>query len=226
MNTDEQLAWDKASELERRGVFLGGPKHKFVSVGRGQLEILLAHGLTADSCVLDVGCGSLRGGWWLINYLNAGRYFGIEPNTPVLDAGIEVMLGPVRVAEKRPSFSSTANFDFSVFGETFDFVIARSIWTHAARDHIRAMLASFQRCSTQEAVFLTSIVPPRQGDEEYTGTTWFGVSHESNVRGIAHYTVETISGLCEEAGLCADALEISDGQLWMKISCDRPHRQR
>ena len=92
----------KAEELERRSIFLGGPKHKFVSAGRGQLEILLANGLIPDDRVLDVGCGALRGGWWLINFLRPDRYFGIEPNRAMLDAGKEVMVGDTLLQEKRP----------------------------------------------------------------------------------------------------------------------------
>jgi hypothetical protein len=49
----------KADELERRSIFLGGPRSRFVSAGRCQLEILLKHGLVPDDSVLDVGCGAV-----------------------------------------------------------------------------------------------------------------------------------------------------------------------
>jgi SAM-dependent methyltransferase len=213
---------EKAEELRRRNVFLGGPKHKFISAGRGQLEILLKNGLVPDSFVLDIGCGCLRGGFWSINFLRPGHYFGIEPNKAWLDAGIEVMLGPELVAEKKPSFSNTADFDFSVFGQTFDFVIARSVWTHASRDHIRAMLASFERTSREGARFIASIVEPRRGHQEYVGTAWVGRSHESDTPGMAHHGFSTIQALCAEAGLVAEALDMADEQLWVRVSRPEP----
>jgi hypothetical protein len=56
-------------------------------VGRNQLSILLRNGLIFDSRVLDVGCGVLRAGYWLIHFLDPDCYFGIEPNRVILTAG-------------------------------------------------------------------------------------------------------------------------------------------
>jgi hypothetical protein len=214
--TDTVLA--KADELERRGVFLGGPKHKFVSAGRGQLEVLLANGLVPDSIVLDIGCGCLRGGWWVMNFLRPGRYFGVEPNKKMLDAGIEVMLGPELVEEKKPKFSHNADFDFSVFGQTFDFIIARSVWTHASRDQIRAMLVSFKGTSHPDSLFISSIAEPRRRQKEYLESGWCGRSHECDVPGIAHHSFSTIQKLCAGAGLAVEALNEAEEQLWVRVS--------
>jgi SAM-dependent methyltransferase len=214
----------KADELERRGIFLGGPRRKFVTAGRGQLEILQANGLAPGNRVLDIGCGCLRGGWWLIDFLDPGRYFGIEPNKAMLNAGIEVMLGRELVERKKPSFATNADFDFSVFGQTFDFVIARSVWTHASRDHIRAMLASFVRTSHAQSLFIASIVEPRGRHKEYLEPGWCGRSHESDVPGIACHSFDTVARLCTDAGLAAEALGTGDEQLWVRVA--RPGAKR
>ena len=68
----------KAEELSST-IFLGGPTKFIEIVGRLQLIILLKEGLYPDSKVLDIGCGCLRGGYWLIHFLNPNCYFGIEP---------------------------------------------------------------------------------------------------------------------------------------------------
>jgi hypothetical protein len=207
---------DKADELLARGIFLGGvSRDTFVTTGRGQLEILLSRGLLPHHRVLDVGCGALRGGWWLINFLRPGRYHGIEPNTTMLDGGKEVMLGPDLIEEKRPSFSTNAEFDFSVFDERFDFVIARSIWTHASLEQIKTMLRGFLNHSTPEAEFVASICPPLLWGSEYQSTTWLGRSHESTKGGIANYRVGTIKRLCADMGPAARKLGVQDGQTWM-----------
>jgi SAM-dependent methyltransferase len=208
----------KVAELERRGVFLGGPRRKFVSAGRGQLEILLEHGLVPNDRVVDVGCGALRGGWWLINFLRPERYFGIEPNRDMLQAGIDVMVGAELLAEKRPTFSNVDTFDLRVFGAIFDFAIARSVWTHASRDQIRAMLRSFRECSHEKSLILTSIVEPSKAGSEYDGTGWIGKSHQSDTAGYARYRFATLRDLCGEEGFSAEALDISDDQRWIRVS--------
>jgi hypothetical protein len=70
---------------------------------------------------LDIGCGCLRAGYWLIHFLNPRCYFGMEPNRTMLEAGIEKILEPGLIDLKRPRFDCNADFDFSIFGERFDF---------------------------------------------------------------------------------------------------------
>jgi SAM-dependent methyltransferase len=210
--------FDKADQLHSRGIFLGGPRTKFVTAGRGQLEVLLSRGLLPHHRVLDIGCGALRGGWWLINFLRADSYFGIEPNKKMLDAGIEVMLGRSLLNEKRPRFAKNADFDFSVFGEQFDFLIARSVWTHASREQICTMLDSFIRCSVPAAEFVTSICLPRTPfHRQYRGAKWVGRSHESDTPGVVHYRLSTIRKLCHARQLVAEKLGVQDGQTWVLV---------
>jgi SAM-dependent methyltransferase len=211
--------FEKADRLTARGVFLGGPREKFVTAGRGQLEILLSRGLLPDHRVLDVGCGALRGGWWLINFLRPGRYFGIEPNEEMLAAGIEVMLGDELLAEKKPRFAGNADFDFSVFDDTFEFVIARSVWTHASLAQIGTMLDSFLTCSASNAEFVASIVPPTgMFGREYGGALWVGRSHESDGPGFAHYRFRTVRKLRQERGLVAEDIGSYDDQRWVVVA--------
>jgi hypothetical protein len=63
------------------------------------------------------------------------------------------------VQRAQARFAANEDFDFSVFGERFDFVIARSIWTHASKPQLSAMLRSFGATSEPEGVFLASYYP-------------------------------------------------------------------
>src|SRR5262252_7314375 len=109
-----------AHKLDKQGIFTGGAPHLFESAGRLQLATLVREGLYPSSRLLDIGCGCLRAGYWLIRLLDAGCYFGIEPNKQMLQAGIESVLGPELQATKRPSFDTNDHFDCSVFGVKFD----------------------------------------------------------------------------------------------------------
>jgi SAM-dependent methyltransferase len=109
--------------------------------------------------VLDVGCGALRVGYWLMPFLDPGCYFGIEPNREMLNMGLEELVEPEVIERAQPRFAHNDDFDFSGFGVSFDFVFARSIWTHASKAQISAMLESFAMTSTPGGVFLTSYHP-------------------------------------------------------------------
>ena len=140
-------------------VFLGGPRRDFERVGRLCLDVLLREGLSPSSSVLDVGCGALRVGYWLMRFLDPGCYFGIEPNREMLKVGLEQVLEPEVLARAHPHFDHNDRFDFSVFGERFDFVLARSIWTHTAKSQISAMLGSFAQTAAPAGVLLASYHP-------------------------------------------------------------------
>jgi SAM-dependent methyltransferase len=148
--------------------FLGGPKRDFIRVGRLGFQVLLDEGLLPSSRVLDVGCGALRLGYWLMRFLDPGCYFGIEPQQDMLDVGLEQLVEPDVVRHAQARFSANDDFDFSVFGERFDFVVARSIWTHASKPQISAMLGSFAATSAPHGVFLASYYP---------ASRLFGVGH-------------------------------------------------
>lgn len=153
------------ADIQERGeylaakVFTGGPVKYFEQAGRLQFEVLIHEGLRPRSKVLDVGCGALRAGYWLLHFLEPGCYFGIEPNQTMLQAGIENVLEPGLVDRSKPKFSSREDFDFTIFETQFDFVLARSIWTHASKAQICRMLDSFVSATSQTGVFLTSYRP-------------------------------------------------------------------
>ena len=190
----------RAEELAER-LFLGGPVKHFAAVGRNQLAVLLHNGLDPESRVLDVGCGALRGGYWIMRFLNRGNYFGIEPAKSMLQAGLDGIIEPDVLARAQPTFDHNDRFDFTVFGTTFDFVVARSIWTHASKAQIVAMLDSFVATRTNNAVFLASLLPVTDERPDYHGDEWVGRSHESDSGGTVAHDPAWIEAACAERGL-------------------------
>ena len=215
---DNATLLERAQTLEANGVFLGGPIRKFEPVGRNQLSILLRSGLNLDSKVLDVGCGCLRAGYWLINFLKPGSYFGIEPNAEMLKAGQDYIVTQPVIEEKGARFDSNADFDFHVFDAQFDFVIARSIWTHASSIQIEKMLDEFVATTTDNGVFVTSYKPTRWWEKQYAGTEWVGKSDTSDEGGIVRYRFSWIQQACAQRGLDVEQLENEYGQTWLKIT--------
>ncbi len=209
----------RAQSLVKTGIFLGGPPRIFHSVGCNQFVTLLERGLLPHHTVLDVGCGCLRAGYWLIHFLDRGKYFGIEPNTTMLDLGINQIVQKDVIEAKQPHFSNNADFDFQVFGTKFDYVVARSIWTYAAPQQITTMLDQFAKCAKPTSIFLTSYIMAELPAEQYTGTTWAGKSHESDEAAIVRYTPDWIVEVCRERGL--EAREVPTKirpQIWVQIT--------
>ena len=211
----------RARQIEDLGIFLGGPIELFDVAGRKLLMLLLNEGLLPTSRVLDIGCGCLRVGYWLIHFLGQERYFGIEPNRLMLGAGLRILLEPGVVELKRPQFDENARFDFAVFDEQFDYFVARSIWIHASKAHIQTMLDGFVSTSNTHSVFLVSYLPATCDEDDYQGTTWVGRSHLSNQPATIRHRFAWIEAECVRRGLIAE--EITDqtynfgNQIWLRI---------
>jgi hypothetical protein len=209
----------KKAEMLAAQTFLGVPVLDFEKGGREQLIYLLASGLNPDSKLVDLGCGVLRAGYWLIHFLDPLGYCGIEPHPQRLYWGINIMLEKEVLEHRHPRFDRNPHFDTSVFGEKFDFFLAYSVWTHASKQQIRVMLDAFLRDSKQDGRFLTSCLPADAEHPEYLGETWIGTSHESDAAGVVHHSLEWIEVECDRRGLVAQQLgyDKTHRQFWLQI---------
>lgn len=174
-------------------------------VGAMQFNLLTALGLREHHSLLDIGCGSLRAGRLFIPYLLPGRYFGIEPNSSLVQAGIANELGADAVLVKKATFSDNSSFELSVFGATFDFIVAQSIFSHTSQDQISRCMQEAARVLNPRGLFAATFI---EGDEDYEGSGWV-------YPGRVTYRESTVTALVTEAGLGMKPLG------WAN-----PHRQR
>lgn len=75
-----------AGEAGRRHAAVG-PAHQWKMKRRFQIDFLTKHGLKPHHRLIDIGCGTLRGGIPLIKKLDPGHYAGIEVREDVLQLG-------------------------------------------------------------------------------------------------------------------------------------------
>jgi SAM-dependent methyltransferase len=214
----------RVQALSSSGTFLGGPAQDFERVGRAQLATLVCEGAYPTSRVLDVGCGCLRGGYWMIHFLGPRCYYGIEPSRDMLDAGLEHLLEASVREAKKPVFDHNDQFDFSVFETKFDFVVARSIFTHASKAQISRMLDAFEEARAPGGVFLASYLPAGPfGGRDYRGKSWVGRSHESDQGGIVRHRLSWIRSECASRGLEARELDygVINNQRWLRVESRR-----
>ncbi|HWA90050.1 MAG TPA: class I SAM-dependent methyltransferase [Rhizomicrobium sp.] len=209
------------AEVARRiaadtGGFTGGDVGLFEEVGRHTLLSLQQNGLAPHHRLLDLGCGTLRLGYFLVRYLDPERYFGIEPTGHYLAAGLKHAIGMELRALKRPRFDRNRNFDFSVFGVAFDYVVARSIFSHASPAMIARVMDAFRGNTSDNAIMLASwrpTLPKHRGldvvETEESGDDWK----------FRRYRFEYLEAMARERGLVADRFgEAFNGQVWLRLA--------
>lgn len=162
-----------------------------------EFNLLTFLGLRERHYLLDIGCGSLRGGKLFITYLLPGRYFGIEPERWLIEEGIRNEVGEDLLTLKQPSFNNDNNFTLSVFERKFDFIIAQSIFSHASESQIRRCLSEAKKVLKASSFFAATFV---EGGNSYTGNKWV-------YPGCVTYTLEHMVRLVQEHGLICKPID-------------------
>ncbi|MEF3274000.1 MAG: class I SAM-dependent methyltransferase [Chloroflexus sp.] len=188
--TDEQLGKHLAPGTRHYRAFVSHPDNYDI-VAALQFNLLTSLGLREYHYLLDIGCGSLRGGRLFIPYLLSGHYFGIEPEPWLIEEGIKHELGDAIIALKKPTFSHNRSFNLEVFNRKFDFLLAQSIFSHASAAQIRTCVASARKVMEPHAIFVANFV---ESHVNYEGDEWV-------YPGGSYYTMNFMRNLIAEEGL-------------------------
>lgn len=114
------------AKVGHRG-YVGG---MWEEIGVLQFEFLLLKGMIPSSYLLDIACGPFRLGVKAIPFLERSHYLGIEKETELVKAGLEIELESGLRVEKRPKIVISNAFEFEKFGHKANFAIAQSLFTH------------------------------------------------------------------------------------------------
>ena len=128
-------------------------------IGPIQRDFLVARGLAPGDILLDVGCGSLRGGRYLIEYLEPEHYLGMDQHAWLIRAGLKHELAPEVRGEKRPQFVVSSRFEFDKFRKRPTFGLAQSLFSHLTPDNIRLCLTNLAGSAHAGARFYATFVP-------------------------------------------------------------------
>lgn len=150
---DKAIIAQAAAEGRHREI-VGGA---WDEIGKLQLSFLLTQGLRPHHKLLDIGCGSLRGGVHFVPYLEEGHYFGIDLNQALLDSAWKE-LSALGCQHRLPpeNLHCSENFDFARFGQLFDFAIAQSLFTHLTFNRIRRCLEEVSECLANGGVLFAT----------------------------------------------------------------------
>lgn len=108
---------------------LVGPAELWNQKRKFQFDFLRKAGLERGDHVLDIGCGALRGGIPLIDYLDEGHYCGLESRFSVLEEGFRE-LTENNLSSKKPILIGTKSMEAININEKFDFVWSFSVLIH------------------------------------------------------------------------------------------------
>lgn len=203
---------DKIRTLARTGEHRAAVGGVWDELGTLAIDYLTAQGLQPDMQVLDLGCGALRVGVRLVDFLEPDRYFGVDMSEEILDAGYDVELAAVGLQHKLPRahLVPTDDFEFASLpkSEPFDMALAQSLFTHTPVNDLRLCLINLADVTrpgaTLHATFF--MVPddrwPTPFDHEPGGITSYPTSNPY------HFTVSDLghaaSGLPWKVGEAKD----------------------
>lgn len=170
-----QLTAEQIASGEHRA-FVGG---MWDTIGRLQLDFLTAQGLTPSHRLIDVGCGALRGGVHFIRYLNTSNYYGIDINSSLITAAMQELANE-NILDKKPTLLVNDAFEFSKFGQKFDFALAVSVFTHLPMNHILRSMKEVRNVLSPSGKFFAS---------------FFEAPHPGHISQLTHNPGETTTNL-------------------------------
>lgn len=171
--------------------YVGGNDQYWDEIGRLQFEFLVKNGLNESTVLLDIGCGSLRGGRLFINFLAEKNYLGIDKEISLLILGVANELGIDVYLEKKPEFVTSGDFEFNKFSKIPDMAIAQSLFTHLTHTDISLCLKNLHEFVNEGFVLFATYFPSE---------TLASNPSRSHSHACFHYTVNEIWALAQRAG--------------------------
>jgi SAM-dependent methyltransferase len=176
-------------------VAVGSRSHdQWLEFGQMQFDYLVAHGLKPGDRILEIGCGNLRAGRLIIDYLDTGNYYGIDISPDILVAA-EHVLAESGLQDKLPRLSVVQGltFEFLPAGH-FTVVHANSVFTHCPIEVIDECLAHVGRIMAHDAIFDFTFYRSDEGEYQVHREDYY-------------YRTQTLLALADRHGLAARLMD-------------------
>ena len=124
-------------------------------IGQLQFDFLISRKMQPQHNMLDIGCGTLRGGHRSIAYLDARNYAGID----ISPKAIEFAKGFVSkegLSDKEPRLLVNQKKDLKFLefpNDKFDYILAQSVFTHLKPDHINECFENIGKIMSKTSAF-------------------------------------------------------------------------
>ncbi len=174
---------------------VGSPsEEQWLRIGRRQFRYLRKHGLRREHRVLEIGCGNLRAGWRLIDFLEPGHYHGIDISPDILIAAQDVLVDR-GLQDKLPHLTPVRDLRFAYLPDGyFDVIHAHSVFSHSPAPVVEECLAHVGRILAPEGFF------------DFTFNRTEAQEHHVLWEDF-YYRTETLASLAERHGLTAELMQ-------------------
>jgi SAM-dependent methyltransferase len=196
---------------------LVGPAHLWQQKRDFQIEFLRKAGLEPRHRLLDVGCGTLRGGIPLIAYLEPGHYTGIEVRAEALEAGRRE-LAEHGLEGRRPELLLCSDLSQLSLPARFDFAWAFSVLIHMDDATAAAALGFVARQLAPGGALYANVNLGSAPERRWQGfpVVTRELDHYEALAGAAGLEVEAIGALHELGHVSGDAR--SDAQVMLRFT--------
>ena len=154
------------------------------------------YGLMPSHTFLDIGCGGLRGGIFVIEYLDKGNYTGNDISASILEYG-EKLLKERRLEYKSPHLYKTDNLEFKELeGKKFDYIHAQSVLTHMPPKDVEILIRNVPKVMHKNSIFLTTIFKSKTGS-----------IYDRRQKLNFYYPLSWMVKICESSGLKVEEID-------------------
>lgn len=214
--TLKRLARRLLSTRAERRHSLVGPARLWQLKRGFQIDFLKRVGLRPEHRVLDIGCGTLRGGLPIIEYLESGHYCGIELRWNVLSQGIKE-LRDTRLTDKNPRLIAMTDISDVALGTEFDFIWAFSVLIHMTDEILADTLQVVSSHLADEGACYANVNIGSRRDGQWRGfpLVWRDLGFYERIcsrNGLTMLGVGSLKSLGHETGI-----DSQDRQLMLRI---------
>lgn len=158
---------DKTADAIQKGrhrAWVGG---LWEEIGKLQADFLRLQGLKPQMKLIDVGCGCFRGGVHLVEFLDAGNYYGMDISQELLDTGYDKEIKPLGLEGKLPRTNLLCDGEFRAerLNARFDMGLAQSVFTHLPVNHIKLCLRRLAPAFVPGGVFYATAFVCEDGED-------------------------------------------------------------
>jgi homopolymeric O-antigen transport system ATP-binding protein len=167
--------------------------------GAWQLDFLRSQGLQPQEYVLDVGCGSLAGAVHLAPFLEPGRYWGLERDSAIVQAGLHLELPRAGIPPERVHVLINDAFQLDAIPHCFDFAIASSLFPCLPFNSLAMCIAGVVRKLNRSGKFFaTWFENPDAANFDPVIHPGVGTTYSDRVP--YHYSFELLAHACAAVG--------------------------
>lgn len=155
------------TEQETRHALVGAPD-VWKQARDFQFNFLKNQGLQTNDRLLDIGCGTLRGGIPLIEYLDTGNYYGMDVRDEVLEEGRKEIKS-AKLTNKKANLISFNHFYEVEMNVKLDVIFAFSVLIHFEDQIAENCFQFISNAITMDGVFYANVNIADHADGNWVG---------------------------------------------------------